>query len=411
MTRGAVQAGQTEGMSADTSRQARVVDVPTAPHPVLPAWAGDVIAAAVIVALAFAPFPGEEFRPTGWATTLLMIAPAVLLPLRGRWPKAILGACLGFYGVAAFVGLLSPGIGLAVGIAMFGVANRSTRRVTIITGAITVLVVFLLSILAGVGSVFDPRVFQFVFAIAFTAAAGDGARSRRAYIAAITERAEKAEQTREMEAQRRVTEERLRLARDLHDAVAHQIAVISLNAGVASSTLSENPERAASALATIRLAARTVLSEIGNLMTMLRSDGGGPAVALPQFGLDQLGELLEEFGHTGLDVHSRIDGDYEYVTGAVGLVAYRVIQEALTNAHKHGTGHRAHLLLETNTDTIRIVITNPVGGHALETAAGVGVGLIGLRERVASVGGSVQAGPAHGGWKLSAVLPLRRIAS
>lgn len=374
------------------------------PHPLLPAWVGDLIAAALIIAAGFAPFPGEEFRPVGWAATLLVLAPAAVLPLRRRWPVPVLGICLALYGVAAiFFGVLSPGIGLAVGIAMFGVANRSTRRTTIVIGTVAIVVVFLLSIPAAIENVFDPRVFQFVFGVAFAAAAGDGARSRREYIIAITERAERAEQTREAEARRRVTEERLRLARDLHDTVAHQIAVISLNAGAASSALTDNPERATAALSAIRRAARTVLGEIGSLLAMLRTEEPAEAVTPPGYSLDQLTDLLDGFRTTGLDVHTRIDGEPDQVTGTVGLVAYRVIQEALTNAHKHGAEHRAHLLLETTPDAVRIVVTNPV--DAASGAPGSRVGLIGLRERVASVRGTVDSGAAAGGWRVSAMLP------
>lgn len=381
------------------------------PHPVIPAWAGDLVAAILIIAVAFAPLPDEEFRPTGWLQVLLVIAPAAVLPFRRRWPLGVLIACLLLYGVAsAWVGLLSPGTGLAVAIAMFGVADRSTRprRATVLIGGAAVVVVFLLSIPVAVDNVFDPRVFQFVFAVAFAAAAGDGARSRRAYVAAITERAERAERTREAEARRRVTEERLRLARDLHDAVAHQIAVISLNAGVASSVLRENPDRAADALSTIRGAARTVLGEIGNLLAVLRADEPDGEVAAPQYGLEHLPGLLAQFRTAGLDVHTRVDGDAARVTGAVGLVAYRVIQEALTNAHKHGSEHRAHVLLEVDPDALRIVVTNPTNGPGSDDEFGTGMGLIGLRERVTSVKGIVHAGHAPGGWKITAVLPLTK---
>ncbi len=394
-------------MSRDERARGTDVTVPAPPHPVVPPWVGDIVAAALIALAAFAPFPGAEFRPDGWPSTLLVLAPAAVLPFRRRWPIPVLAVCLAIYGIASAIGLLSPGAGLAVAIAMFGVANRSTRRTTIVVGGISVAVVFVLSIPAATENVFDPRVFQFVLAVALAAAAGDGTRSRREYIAAITERAERAEQTREAEALRRVTEERLRIARDLHDAVAHQIAVISLNAGVASSALDANPDRAREALGTIRGAARTVLGEIGDLMTMLRADEPAAVIAAPQYGLDQLDDLLDQFRASGLDVHARVEGDVGELPGTVGLVAYRVIQEGLTNAHKHGAEHRAHLLLEAAPEHLRIVVTNPTAGapDPGAGASGSGVGLVGLRERVAAVRGTVQAGPAPGGFRLVAEIP------
>lgn len=386
-------------------------DAVVSPHPAIPAWVGDLVATIVIIAVAFAPFPEEDFRPSGWFQILLVIAPAAVLPFRRRAPISALTACLLLYGVAsAWVGLLAPGAGLAVAIAMFNVANRSRRprRATALIAGAAVVVVFLLSIPVALDNVFDPRVFQFVLAVAFAAAAGDGARSRRAYVAAITERAERAEQTRELEARRRVTEERLRLARDLHDAVAHQIAVISLNAGVASSALPGDPGEATVALRTIRVAARAVLSEIGNLLAMLRTDESDDDVSAPQYGLDQLPDLLAQFRATGLDVHTRVDGQPARVSGAVGLVAYRVIQEALTNAHKHGSENRVHLLLEIELDRLRVVVTNPADAPTTDMQVGTGMGLIGLRERVMSVKGTVTAGYAPGGWKVAAALPLTK---
>ncbi|WP_051208457.1 sensor histidine kinase [Propionicicella superfundia] len=384
------------------------------PHSILPAWLGDVVAAVLIVSAAFVPFPGDELRPGRWEATVLVIAPAAVLPLRRRRPVPVLAACLVLYGSSSLAGTLSPGAALAVAIAMFGVANRSTRRATVIIGGVAVTVVFLLSMPAALGNLLDPRAFQFVLAVAFAAAAGDGARSRRAYVEAITERAERAERTRESEARRRVTEERLRIARDLHDTVAHQIAVISLNAGVASSALDSNPDRARAALGTIRQAARTVLGEIGDLLSMLRADDPQTA-AVPQYGLEHVDTLLEQFRASGLDVRMRVEGDLGQVTGTVGHVAYRTIQEALTNAHKHGAGHQAHLLLCVAGDTVRIVVSNPVadGGATAEHtarpgASGAGVGLVGLRERIASVRGTVQAGSAPGGWKVAATIPLSK---
>lgn len=386
-------------------------------HTPPPAWVGDLIAGVFIVAAAFAPFSGEQFRLVNSTTILLAIAPAVVLPLRRRWPIPILVVCLVLYGIPKLLGILSLGATLGVAIAMFGVANRSNVRTTWIVGSITVVAIILLGLPAANANVADPRIVQFALGVAFASAAGNGARSRRGYIRAITQRAERAERTREAEAERRVSEERLRIARDLHDTVAHQIAVISLNAGVATSAIDDHPDRAREALGTIREASRTVLGEIGDLLTMLRSDdpGGDQRHAAPLHGLDQLGDLLEQFRTTGLDVHARIEADLSLITGTSSLVAYRVIQEGLTNAHKHGVDHRAYLLLDATKDSLRIVISNPTADSASAprrsgpmSLPASGVGLLGLRERVASVRGTVHAGSVPGGWKLTAAIPLSK---
>lgn len=386
-------------------------EVPADPHPRPPRWLPDVLIALVIVATAFLPAPVPEFAPTGPLSIVLILLSIGILPWRRRWPLVALVLLLVLFGAVAATGTLSPGVAAAIGVAMFQVALRSTRRRGFVIGGCTAVVIMLLTLPASIGSVVDPRVFQFGLLVAFAAAAGDGARSRRAYIAAINERAERAVRTREAEARRQVSEERLRIARDLHDAVAHQIAVISLNAGVASSAVDTRPEKAKESLATIRSAARTVLGEIGDLMAMLRADGAaGDTSPRPQAGLGQLDELVAQFRASGLDVHTRIEGDLDRATGGAGLVAYRVVQEALTNAHKHGTEHRAHVLIQVDDDDVVVTVTNPMdtGAPAPHDYASSGLGLVGLRERVASVRGQVHAGPAAAGWKVEARLPLAR---
>lgn len=384
-------------------------------HPRVPPWIGDVIAAAFIITPAFIPFGGPESRPTSALAVALVVAPALLLPLRRRWPLPVLAGCVAIFALSAFVGALWPGVVLAIAIAMFGVANRSSRRATLITALVTTAVVVFVSVLAAIGSVTDLRIFAVAITVAFAAAAGDAARSGREYIVAITERAERAEETRESEARRRVSEERLRIARDLHDAVAHQIAVISLNAGVASSAIESRPQDAHRAVRTIQGAARTVLGEIGGLLEVLRTDDDDDAGEIsPQPGLDRLGDLVAQFDRAGLAVTVRTEGDPTQVREATGIVAYRVIQEGLTNAHKHGSESRAHVLIRVDDDTLDIVVTNPTlpaesrDGRAApgDDGSGTGLGLIGLRERVAAARGVVETGPTPGGWRVSAHLPI-----
>lgn len=372
---------------------------------------GDLVAASTIVVAAFAEFPVAQLRPSSPLVTVVVIAPALILPFRRRFPLAVLAGTVVLYAVAAAFGTLSPGAVIAVALATCGATNRVPRRISLPAATATVLVVLLLSVFAGADGVLDPRLFQFAAVVAFAAAAGDAVRSRREYIAAITERAERAERGREQEARRRVSEERLRIARDLHDAVAHQIAVISLNAGVASSSLDSAggppPERAVEALRTIRSAARDVLGEIGDLLAMLRTEDGA---ATPQPGLGRLDELVRSFEDSGLNVTVRVQGDPADVSGAADLVAYRVVQEALTNAHKHGTHQRAHVLIDVRPGELAVVVTNPATPPAPDDLsrdpAARGHGLLGLRERVASVRGSIDAGMTAGGYRLAATLPL-----
>ncbi|MFP3463944.1 sensor histidine kinase [Leifsonia sp. SIMBA_070] len=382
-------------------------DLSAGPLPRPPWWLSDVVVSLLIVATVFLPVPGAEFHPAGPVAMVLSLLPILILPLRRWWPLPVLGILLVLFAVVAFLGTLSPGIGIAVAVAVFQVATRRTRTVGLIAAgvAVVVMVVVVATYPVSIGNVFDPRVLQFALIVAFAAAAGDGARFHRAYIAAITERAERAERTREEEARRRVTEERLRIARDLHDAVAHQIAVISLNAGVASSSLDARPERAQEALATIRAASRSVLGEIGDLLAVLRSDEAADVGATPQPGLESLDELIGQFDRSGLRVHLRVDGDPSRVAGAVSRVGYRVVQEALTNALKHGDEGRAHILVEVD-DALTITVVNPMAMAGERNAHSSGLGLVGLRERVAAVRGTVEAGLTAASWKLVARIPL-----
>ncbi|WP_454854014.1 sensor histidine kinase [Promicromonospora soli] len=387
----------------------------TDPRPRAWRWAPDVVATAAIVLAAFLPPPVPVFQPTGTAATVLFLLPVLVLPLRRRWPLPTLIACLALFGLTALTGTLSPGAGLATAVATFQVTTRSTRRTGLVVGGVAAVALMAISVPVTIGSVFDPRVLQFGLLVAFATAAGDGARSHRAYIVAITERAERAERTREAEARRRVTEERLRIARDLHDAVAHQIAVISLNAGAASSAIDTKPQKAKDALVTIRSAARTVLAEIGDLLNMLRSDDDRPGAGTgaPQPGLEQLDGLVGRFAEAGLDVTVRREGDLARASGTVGTVGYRVVQEALTNAHKHGAEHRAHVLVEADADSVSLTVTNPavIAADAAVGHPGPGHGLTGLRERVASVRGTLHAGSTLGGWEVVAILPLPKQAA
>ncbi len=381
----------------------------TAPRlvPPVPRWAQDIVVAVLVIVPAFAPVPFPELRPSSPLVHALILLPAVVLPFRRRWPRTVLGVCIALYVAALALGTLAPGAALAIAIAAYGVADRVTRRAAAPVGIAAVAGLIAASIVVTLTTGMDTRFLQVGLTVALAGALGDAARSRRAYVEAVVERARRAEQTREAEARRRVTEERLRIARDLHDAVAHQISVISLNAGVASSALETRPERAREALATIRSASREVLGEIGSMLTVLRTPEEIGIREQP--GLARLPDITESVRVAGWDVVVRdeIGLDTAIVPLGVDIVAYRVVQEGLTNALKHGTARRAHVLLRRDGDVLEVVVTNPWQGAAeprdLPTS---GFGLVGLRERVDSVGGALEAGPAPGGFRLAARLPL-----
>ncbi|MEW2403381.1 histidine kinase [Streptomyces sp. NPDC046862] len=226
------------------------------------------------------------------------------------------------------------------------------------------------------------------------------------------ERARRAEASKEEEARRRVAEERLRIARELHDVIAHHIALITLQAGVAGHLLRTEPDQADTALGHIRDAGRTVLDELSSLLYVLRQpddETDGPQPTEPVPGLSRLGRLLESVTAAGLGVRHRRAGRSRPLPIAVDLAAYRIIQEGLTNAHKHGGHAVADLLVDYRTDALHIEISSPLrtGSSAAPAAVGTGHGLTGMRERAHAVGGSIHAGAqADGRFRLDARLPL-----
>ena len=230
------------------------------------------------------------------------------------------------------------------------------------------------------------------------AAVGNGVQNRRRMMQALHDRAVRAEQTREEEALRRVAEERVRIARELHDVVAHHIAVINVQAGVAQHLVTSDPATATTAIGEVRRAAGSVIDELKDLLYVLRSDDDQEARTTPAPGLERLDSLLGSFTAAGLDVEWRLVGRPAPLPATVDVIAYRVVEEALTNALKHGTG-TAVLDVEYADDTVRIGVVNPVPHRQELPADGVarsGHGLVGMRERAAAVGGDLRVGAGPG---------------
>jgi signal transduction histidine kinase len=380
--------------------------MPAPRPPGIAAPLGDLIAVAVVVVFAVSPFPDEAFRATGWLLVMALV-PAAVMPLRRRRPLLVLSVSLLCAVVLAFAGILSPSGLIAVAISAFAVVDRRGRWVGIVTVSAAMTIVFFSNAIPLDGDLFDARALQFVFIIALAGALGDATRSRREFVSAMTERAERAEQGRDEEARRRVAEERVRIARDLHDVVAHQISVISLNAGVASSALETRPERAREALSTIRRSSRAVLADIGGLMALLRSDDPDDLRDLhPQVGLAGLDGLVTQFREAGLDVVLQDDPDRAALSPASDHVAYLVVLEGLTNAHKHGADGTAVLSVDAGGDSLRLVVLNQVVPETDPVSDEDGHGLRGLRERVLAVRGDVELSRADGVFRLDVRIPI-----
>ena len=237
---------------------------------------------------------------------------------------------------------------------------------------------------------------------------GDSMRYRRAYYAALEDRAARLERERDAQAQIAAAAERARIARELHDVVAHNVSVMVVQADGASYALDSSPERARQALAAIASTGRQALAEMRRMLGVLRSDDGEPGVA-PLPGIGQLGELLEQTRASGLAVSFTVEGVPAPLPGGLALAAYRIVQESLTNTRKHGgPAASAQVLLRYCEDVLVLEITDD--GFGVDAPAdGAGHGLTGMRERVALYNGTLHAGPLPGGgYQVTARLPVVR---
>ena len=380
------------------------------PHPVVV----DLLVAAVavafpaVVATQIEPAGGER-AVDGFGFALIAVAGGALA-FRRRWPLAVVGAVTAALTVYLGRDYAGGPVFLTEIVALYSLATAWERRAAFAVALVAS------GWLIGVGFVLGtgPGLIHLVFA-GWAAAAvflGDAVRSRRAHLSALEERAHQLEVSREQEAARRVAEERVRIARDLHDSVAHAMTAINVQAGAAAHVIDRNPDRARDALVVIQQQSRDVLAELAALLGVLRDPTEAPARA-PTPGLDDLESLVDGVRRAGLDVRLEHRRGLT-VPAAVGVAAYRIVQESLTNVVRHagagsstvvtvtGNGHGA-LTVEIADDGRG---AGPAGAAAPRGHAGVG--LTGMRERAVSTGGSLEAGPRpEGGFLVRACWPGR----
>ncbi|MFH8467750.1 sensor histidine kinase [Streptomyces sp. NPDC017991] len=205
---------------------------------------------------------------------------------------------------------------------------------------------------------------------------------------------------------RRADEERLRIARELHDVLAHSISVINVQAGVGLALLDSDPEQARTALTTIKAASKEALGEVRQVLDTLRTPGDAPRAPAPD--LDRLPELVEQAAGAGLTVAVESGDGGRNLSPGADLAAFRIVQEALTNVVRHSGSRHARVRVDRTGDALRLRIDDD-GPATGEEAGGSGNGLAGMRERAAALGGTIEAGPRKdGGFRVLAVLPLKK---
>jgi signal transduction histidine kinase len=379
-------------MAADTRR--RVLDA---------ALAAAAAYAAVVLTLELAAgLPA----PVRIAALLLAGGYGAALAFRGFWPRGVLAVqaaiAIGYVALGFPVFMLGP----AVLVTMYTVASRIDRRAALATLAVAEA---LLAVLLWIGPSF-PGVGSWVLFSALLAGAwflGDIVRRWQLAAAAHSRRAEELEQAREEVARLAVTAERLRIARELHDVVAHSMTVIAMHAGSGRLAADRDPVAARKALEVVEESSRDALAEMRRLVTVLRDADEADALA-PAPGLTDVHRLVAEVAAAGVSVDVHTEGDLAAVPGGVSLTAYRIVQEALTNVVRHAGPARARLSVVVGGDSVRLVVSNG-GGHRAAAAAvppARGHGLVGMQERAALYGGELTAGPGPDGeWRVAGWLP------
>jgi signal transduction histidine kinase len=359
--------------------------------------------------------PGSDGGTVPATAVLAAVAAYTILLCRRRWPLPTLAATAGAAAVYMTLTSTHGWVVAAPLIALYHLADTtSDRRRLLVTGTSAALA------LVGIPSLFASTSWLGAENLAVTAAcglalaAGDASRSRRAYVAAVEERARRAEHSREQEARRRVTEERLRIARDLHDSMGHHIALINAQAGMAAHVFDQQPATARQALGHIRQASRAALDDLRDTIGLLRQPGEPAAPTEPTVGVSGLSNLVASFRRSGMRIDHEVDGSVRPLPPATDVTAYRVVQESLTNVGKHTGDAPARVRLSFAPAALHILVEDegngrpaPDADRSLPDRGHAGHGIVGMRERVAAVGGSLDAGPRPaGGFRVSVVLPL-----
>jgi signal transduction histidine kinase len=365
-----------------------------------------------------------DWRPLdAWAYLLLAAGPAVLM-LRRRWPLGVLAVTLACGLVYAARTYPEGPSQLAVYPALWTVALTLPRRTAWLAATVTAVAVAAAELFLYGDTMFDGEPLYAAVTVFAAMWWGEAVRARRAYVAELRDRAERAERTRDEEARRRVDEERMRIARELHDVVSHTIGVISVQAGVAAHLLHRRPDKAADSLAAIRQASDEALGELHAMLGVLREadSDGGRAPLTPAPGLAELDVLVTQAAGAGVEVTVSLEAESRRLPSAVDLACYRVVQESLTNVVRHAGASRAEVTVTHHDGQVVVEVTDdgragsggvrggragPPDGPGNGNGAGSGQGILGMRERARALGGSLEAGPRPGGgFRVQATLPV-----
>jgi len=380
-------------------------------------WSASVVLAAcaglALLTLAAGPFSRGPGR--GLVLALLVCGPIVLLR---RWPLPVLAVVAGATAVVMAAGNAPLPFGIMLGLAVYVVALRLPRRWSILAAVATAaaLGAALLYTALEVRTA-SPAAEALGGLVPLVAAwfIGDSVAARRRYLAGLAEQAERERAAEVERARQDVREERVRIARELHDVVAHTLAVITVQAGVGRRLAARRPEEATAALESIETIGRTAQDELRVVLGLLREEEAGTAPLAPAPRLADVEALVAAVRASGTPVELQMSGADRQLSPALELSVYRVIQEALTNVVKHAPGARAAIDLAVSASQVRLEVADDGGragdggpaGDGRQAGPGTGHGIVGMRERIGAFGGRLAAGPgADRGYRVIAEIPI-----
>jgi signal transduction histidine kinase len=364
-----------------------------------PYLADTVLALALAVPTVAGLVADEQLEAPAWLIGPLAALTALPLAARRYRPLGVFAVT-----VAAWLAILLAGVDTfapGVLVATYTLAAHCERRVALRAGIVALLLLGPANAFSS-GRLQEEAAIPTLVALAAAWILGDNMRTRRAYYRELEEKAERLERERGENERRAAAEEQARIARELHDVIAHNVSVMTLQAAGAREVFDADPARARDALEAIESTGRDALAELRRLLGVA---GDGSATLAPQPGLAHLEALVDQVRAAGLTVDLAVEGETQDVPPGVGLSVYRVIQEALTNTLRHAFASRVWVLVRRREDALEVEVLDDGAGPPV-TATADGRGLVGMRERVALFGGDLDAGPRpEGGFRVRARFP------
>jgi signal transduction histidine kinase len=333
---------------------------------------------------------------------------ALLALVRRRWPvRVLLASVLVVLGYHA-AGFPAIGSGWPLAVALYTCASTGRLRPAIVVGVVLAVTSSVVRLVIQPDPALEvlSTTLQEMAVVALVLAFGDAVRSRRGWAAELRARLGRLERERELEAGRLVVQERLRVARELHDVMAHTLTVATVQLNVAADAIDDDPELARAAIGTAQQVARQATGELGTAVRVLRSEDEEDLPLAPAPGLDGVQRLLAAARESGLRVEHETSGPVRPLPAPVGLAVHRIVQESLTNVLRHAGAGAVVVRLRYDQDGVAVHVADDGAGPAGAAGHPGGHGLVGMRERAVGLGGRFDAGPAPaGGFAVDAWLP------